>query len=267
MMNNIKGIFAAAAFLFTVLVSQTSLVHAGQVNFDLLSSTPTGSWQLREDTSIDHKGRKSVIQIRSSLLSSEMRQGEKYNWIEMVMDSFKVNKKGDRKKEGEQIVMKTLVAESAMSGDPANVITNMRGFGTEIIMQTGDTDPMRLTGGGGMFSSMMQAMGTEVNYDFSELGDESVTVAAGDFDTRKVQGSGVTETKVIFKKIRVESESTVWLSKKVPFGIVKSIGTSTTNKKKSSHSSELLEFGMSGATSLITKPPQDLPNFGNMFKK
>ena len=272
MTKYIKRTFSIAALSLTALVlttitAQTGVVQAAQVNFDILSSTPVGSWQLREDTNTDHKGRKSVIQIRSSMLSSEMRQGEKFYWIEMVMDSFMVKKNGDRKKDGDQMVMKTLVAESSMSGDPANVMTNLRGFGTEIIMQTGNSDPMRLTGEGGMFGSMMQAMGTEVNYNFSELGDESVTVAAGDFDTRKIQGSGFTEAKVVFKKIRVESDSIVWMSKKVPFGMVKSEGTSITNKKKSAHSSELLEFGMTGAISLITKEPQELPSLGDMFKK
>ena len=267
MTKNLKSTFTIAAILFATFLTQAGLAQAKSVNFDIMKSTPIGSWQLREDINIDHKGRQSVIQIRSSLLSSEVREGQKYFWIEMVMDSFKVKKNGDRKKDGDQMVMKTLVAESAMSGDPANVMTNLRGFGTEIIMQSGESDPMRLTGDGGMFDSMMQAMGTEVNYNFSELGDESVTVAAGDFDARKVQGSGVTETKVLFKKLRIESESTVWMSTKVPFGIVKSVGTSITNKKKSTHSSELLEFGVSGATSLITKEPQDMPNLGDMFKK
>ena len=267
MIKNIKSIFTIATVFVSIVMVYAGQAQAAQVNFDLLKSTPVGSWQLREDMTIDHKGRQSIIQIRSSLLSSEVRGGQKYFWIEMVMDSFKVKKNGDRKKDGDQMVMKTLVAESSMSGDPANVMTNLRGFGTEIIMQNGNSDPMRLTGGGGMFGSMMKAMGTEVNYDFSELGDESVSVPACEFDARKVQGSGVTETKIVFKKVRVESESTVWMSSKVPFGIVKSEGSSTTNKKNSTHSSQLLEYGVSGATSLITKEPQDMPNLGNMFKK
>ena len=240
---------------------------AAEVGFDILGATPVGSWQLRQDTTVDGRGRTTILEIRSSLLAKEDRNGEPHLWLEMVIDSFKVKKNGSRKKDGEQVVVKTLVPEKLMSGDPANVLTNMRGFGTELIMQSGDQDPMRLSGSGGMFDTMMKAMGTEVNYNFKQLGDESVKVNAGSFETRKIQGNGVTESKVVFKKIRVESDTTVWWSDKVPFGIVKSEGYSITNKKKSQHNSELLEYGLSGAVSLIVKEPKDMPNLGNMFRK
>ncbi|MDX2418868.1 MAG: hypothetical protein QNK19_15520, partial [Xanthomonadales bacterium] len=112
MTKNLKSTFTIAAILFATFLTQAGLAQAKSVNFDIMKSTPVGSWQLREDINIDHKGRQSVIQIRSSLLSSEVREGQKYFWIEMVMDSFKVKKNGDRKKDGDQMVMKTLVAES-----------------------------------------------------------------------------------------------------------------------------------------------------------
>lgn len=147
------------------------------------------------------------------------------------------------------------------------MLNNIRGFGAEIIMQNGDQDPMRMSGAGGLMSGVVQAMDLEVNYNFSELGSETVTVPAGEFDARKVQGSGTTEAKIIFKKIKVDSDTTAWLSKKVPFGIVKSEGTTTTNKKTSTQSSELMEYGTSGATSLITKEPKDMPTMGNMFNQ
>ena len=82
MTKYIKRTFSIAALSLTALVLttmtvQTGVVQAAQVGFDILNSTPVGSWQLREDTNIDHKGRKSVIRIRSSMLSSEMREGQK----------------------------------------------------------------------------------------------------------------------------------------------------------------------------------------------
>ncbi|MEM7358307.1 MAG: hypothetical protein AAF431_04385 [Pseudomonadota bacterium] len=259
------SLFRVSVLLMGLLLAP--MASATGVGFQFLESTPIGSWQVREDTDISHKKKTTVSVIRSSLLGSEMRNGEKHYWIEMVMNNYKVSKKGKRKKDGDQAIIKTLVSESALKSDPANVLNNLRGFGAEIIMQSGDQDPMRITGAGGFMGGMMQAMDLEVNYNFTELGNESVTVPAGDFDARKVQGSGTTEAKVIFKKIKVDSDSTAWLSKKVPFGIVKSEGTTTTNKKTSTQSSELLEYGMSGATSLITKEPKDMPTMGNMFNQ
>ena len=134
-------------------------------------------------------------------------------------------------------------------------------------MQSGDQDPMRIRNAGGALSAMMQMTGTEVNFDFSDLGNESVSVAAGEFDARKVKGSGTTESKIIFKTIKVSSDSTVWMSEKVPFGMVKAEGSSVTNGKTSTNATQLLEFGMSGATSRISKEPKDMPNMGNIFGK
>ncbi len=137
-------------------------------------------------------------------------------------------------------------------------------------IQSGKNDPMRMTGAGGFMGGLMKSLGVKVNHDFQELGRESITVPAGEFDTHKIQGSGSTKAKIMFKSINVTSDSTAWLSSKVPFGMVKSEGTSSTNGKDSIHSSELLEFGMSGAQSKITKTPKEMPempDIGGLFKK
>ena len=233
------------------------------LNFDFLESTPMGSWQLREDMTTDHKGRQTVAETRSSLVGEETRDGEKHYWIEMEMNTFKV-KKGKRKPAGDTVIFKSLVAESAFKDDPANAVNNLRAFGKEMIMQSGDQNPIRMTGAGGMAQSMMQAMGTKISYSYDFVGDEDVTIKAGSFPARKIQGTGTTEMQVMFKKISVTSSNTAWLSDQVPFGMVKAEGESTTNGKTSTHSSELLEFGNSGAVSKITKTPEDLPAMPSM---
>ena len=233
------------------------------LNFDFLESTPMGSWQLREDMTTDHKGRQTVAETRSSLVGEETRDGEKHYWIEMEMNTFKV-KKGKRKPAGDTVIFKSLVAESAFKDDPANAVNNLRAFGKEMIMQSGDQNPIRMTGAGGMAESMMQAMGTKISYSYDFIGDEDVTVKAGSFPARKIQGTGTTEMQVMFKKISVTSSNTAWLSDQVPFGMVKAEGESTTNGKTSTHSSELLEFGNSGAVSKITKTPEELPAMPSM---
>lgn len=250
--------------LFVMLLASTATTAAAEgLDFNFLEATPIGSWQLREDTSIDHKGRQTVTETRSSLVGEEERDGQKHYWLEMAMQSFKV-KRGKRKPTGDTIIFKSLVPESALQDDPANAVNNLRAFGKEMIMQNGNSDPILFSGAGGMAESMMQAMGTEITYSYDYLGDEEVTVKAGSFPAHKIEGSGATEMKVVFKTFSVTSSNTAWISDQVPFGMIKSVGESISNGKKSTHSSELIEYGDSGATSQITKTPEAMPEMPNL---
>lgn len=250
--------------LVVMLLTMITMPASSQVlPYDFLETTPIGSWQLREDTTTDHKGKQTIAATRTSLVGEEARDGEKHYWIEMEINTFEI-KRGERKPSGDTIIFKSLVAESAFKDDPANAVNNVRAFGKELIMQTGDQDPIRITGAGGLAESMMQAMGTEISYTYDFVGDEDVTVKAGSFPARKIQGTGTAEVKALFRKISVTSNNTAWLSDQVPFGMVKSEGESITNGKTSTHSSELLEYGMSGAVTQITKTPEDLPAMPSM---
>ena len=273
MLKTLKRSFATATFACVLISSSfllvSNLVHAKGVQFNILSSTPVGSWQLREDTTTDHKGRSQLSVLRTSMLAKEQRNGEDHYWVEMEMNSFKVSKKGKRKETGDAVIFKVLIAQSAFNSNPGNIMMNLQGFGAEMIMQSGDEAPIRMSGDGGLMGGLMKSMGVKVNHDFQDLGQESVSVAAGDFDTNKIRGSGTTTAKILFQSINVASDSTAWLSSKVPFGMVKSEGTSTTNGKSSTHSSQLLEFGLSGAVTKITRTPQEMPempDFGGLFK-
>ena len=246
-------------------LSSLSGAYASDFSFNMLDATPIGSWQVRDNVDTNHKGKSTASNIRTSLLGSEIRDGKKHYWIEMVIDSFKIDRKGKRKPNGDKMIMKSLVPESIMGADPSNVMGNLRGFGVETIMQSGNNDPIRMSNTGGMMAGMLKSMNIEINYDFKPLGSEKISVTAGDFNASKVQGSGSTSAKILFKKIHVESNSTVWFSSKVPFGTVKLVGSSVTNGKKSTFTSELLEFGTSGAKSLITKEPTDMPTMPNIF--
>lgn len=246
------------ALLAMLLAGVATTASAEGLGYNFLESTPIGSWQLREDTSIDHKGRQTVMETLSSLLGEETRDGQKYYWIEMSMQTFKV-KRDKRKPSGDTIIFKTLVAESAFRDDPANALNNVRAYGKEMIMQNGNSDPILIRGAGGMGDSMLKSLGAKVSYAYEFVGDEEVTVKAGSFPAKKMEGSGTTEMKVVFKKISVTSSNTAWVADRVPFGMVKAQGESITNGKKSTHSSELLAYGQSGAVSKITKTPQELP--------
>jgi hypothetical protein len=256
--------------LFFLLLSaiQLSTAHADDIKFDMLAATPVGSWQVREEITTDHKGRKTGSIFRSSVVGTEVRDGEPHYWVEMEIESFKISKKGKRKPQGDTVIMKSLVSESTLTGDPANVLGNLRGFGVETIIQNGKEKPMRFTNSGGLVAGAMKAANVEIEYDFTAQGAEAIEVAAGQFDTTKLSGTGSAEMKIVFKKIHVESETTLWLSDNVPFLTVKVEGTSTTNGKQSSHQSELLEFGTTGAVSKITGEIQDapeMPKLGELF--
>jgi hypothetical protein len=268
-MGSLKGSLPALLLVLTATVTSPA---ARAIDFDFASATPIGSWQLREDTMTDHKNRKTGSTIRTSMLSTETRDGVDYYWVQMEMNSFKYTRKGERKPEGDRMVMKMLVEKGAYNMDPGNVLNNLGAFGKEIIMQAGDQDPMRISEGGAFAGMMTQAMGTKADYTFSEPVREAVQVPAGEFDAQRIDGTGSVETKVLFRKIVVESESSIWLSESVPFGIIRQGGTDMVNGKPNQHEGVLLEFGTSGAVDLITKEPQempgmDIPGLGDIFKQ
>lgn len=243
-------------FIVCMLAISAEVSAASFIAFE--ASTPEGSWVVSEVTTTDDKGKQTVTVTRQKFLGSEQRDGQTYYWLETEMDSFKV-KKGERKADGDHIVMKVLVSKEAMNSDPANVINNMQGFGKEIIMQTGDSQPMKISEGGMLAGTMMKSMGIEVNYQFKEEGTETVETNVGQFKAKRVTGSGSTSTKILFKTIEVQSKSVVWISEKVPFGIVKSENTDIVNGKEQHSKTALIEYGKSGAVTAITGEVMEMP--------
>lgn len=226
--------------------------------FNFSASTPEGSWALREIKTIDHKGRQTVMVVKQKYLGSEQRQGQTYYWLETEMDNYRI-KKDKRKPEGEHTVLKVLVSEEAMSSDPANVVNNLHGFGKEIIMQSGDSPPMMMNEGGLLAGTLMKSMGIEVNYQFNVEGSETIDTDAGAFKAKRITGSGSTSSKILFKKMEVKSRSIMWVSDKVPFGVVKGESSDTINGKESKSHTRLLEFARSGAVTAITGDPKKMP--------
>ena len=228
-------------------------------NFDLLASTPVGSWQVREETMTDKNGKQTLTVFKTALVDSEERGGETHYWMEVESQTYKLRGK-KRKAQGDLTIIKALVAESAFKDDPANIMKNLYKFGEEIILQTGDNDPMKITGAGALAQSLMQAFGMEVNFEFSDEGLETVSVPGGEFKTAKWSGEGDVKTKVMFQKIEVHSKTTIYLSSKIPFGTVKAITQSEVNGEPQSSEAVLIEYGTSGATTQITKEPVSMPN-------
>lgn len=251
-----------ACFIFVVF---TSPAQAAKIGYNFAKSTPVGSWQIREQTTTNHKGKKTVATIKNSLVGKEKRGDEMHYWVEMEMQAYKIKKKGKRKKDGERTIVKVLIPQSSLNRDFSNTVNNLRSYGKEIIIQHGNDDPLLITGGGMLAEKMMQATGTEIKHNFKVIGTEKVTVPAGSYKAKKIAGSGSTETKGMFKTIKVESKSTMWIANGVPFGIVKIESNDTVNGKPQTGLVQLIKHGKSGATTQITKTPQALPNIPNMF--
>ena len=260
MKNMIKPLTVA---LVTALLFCTNILTAGD---GVLKSTPVGSWQLRQMINTDEKGKQTLQEMRTSLVGQEKRGKTEYLWVEIATDSFKMKKGQKGKQIGEHTVVKILMEKSLLQKDPEDVFSNLQGLGEEIIMQSGDQDPVKIEAGG-MMSGMMQSMGPEIDYSFKKLGDETIEVPAGKIKCKVVEGEGSVEMKIVFKTIHVDSKSKQWTSDKVPFGIVRMDSVSITSGKESKMESVLLAYGDSGAKSEIKGQPQSMkmPSLGDIF--
>jgi len=251
--------------LLTMLaVTSTAAFSA---NYDLAKSTPIGSWQLRQELTTDASGKQQLSEIRTSMVGAEKREGVDYVWVEMAIQQFKVKKGVKGNPNGNATIVKVLLEKSLMSGKPEEVFNNMRGMGKEIIMQTGDSEPMKIEEGGMMGGALMQALGMEIDYQFKDAGSEKLDTPSGKVACKIMEGQGSVTAKIVFKTIRVDSKIKQWLSDDVPFGIVKSEAANTTDGKTSTVEGKLLEFGKSGAVSQIKGEPKSLeiPGLGKLF--
>ena len=128
---------------------------------------------------------------------------------------------------------------------------------------------MRMRSAGGMMDGLMKMANIEIQYDYQDQGKETIELEAGKFNARKISGTGSVQSKIMFKKMNIESTNTMWISNKVPFGTIKMEGESIVNgKNKTTTASKMLEYGMTGANSEITGEIQDapqMPELGNIF--
>lgn len=264
--DTLRSTIRKALGLVVALTAAVTMVDAGTLEFDFEKSTPVGAWQEREQ--VTEEGSKTTITVmKIKYLGDEERGGDAYSWVETEVSSFKIKKKG-RTQRGDTAYVKILLKKSLLHGDVVNSIGNFSGIASEIIMQTGDNPPMRIKDAGAMMGGFAQAAGLQINYEFSKEGSESVTVPAGGFECDRYRGSGTATIDLMIKKMTVESRSTQWISDDVPFGVVKVISDDVINGKTQHSETTLTSFGRSGAVSMVTGEPQDMPempSLGKMF--
>ena len=168
--------------------------------------------------------REKPTTMRYAVVGSESRDGKDLKWLEM------------RTTEGDT-PDKTMVYQMLTPGTPAEI-----GQVQDVVFKQGTRPAMKMNS---MMVGMMRGQ-MEKNSVFSNLcegvtaaGEETVEVPAGSFKTTKLHNA--------------KYESDAWVSTKVPFYMVKSVGKD--------YDLSLAKVG-DGAKSSITETPQEMPGMG-----
>jgi hypothetical protein len=236
---------------------------AAQIKLDVLSATPKGSWQEREQTTTEDNGAKRVLAIKTAMVGSEIRGGEPYLWIEMELKPTRIDKKG-RAKEDPKVIAKLLVRQWFFDLDLGNVLCNPFPFAQEIIVQTTESEiPVRYYGKGLQKIGDLLQLGTK--FQWKQLPNETVVAAGESIDAVHLQGGATEDTRALLRKVQVETSADFWYSEKVPFGMLKG-EVKSPNGKAETWVSELKGYGSSGAVSQITKTPKDDTGHGKLFE-
>ncbi len=236
----------------TGFIALLAMLSQQALAFDLSASAQVGAWQEREETTRNHKGKVTGVSVVwMGVTQAETIQGVDHLWFEVRSQNFKVNRRGDRKPKGDVAIMKTLVEVSALQ-NLENPMNNLHKFAKDIVMQQGNSQPIRLTGGGMMAQGMLQAFGSNIDFSYEDTGiDDQIEVPAGTFSARKMLGRGTAEFSIVIRTMRIESETQTWVNADVPLAVVKQETQSSTNGKLSTISSELLRYGDTGAVSML----------------
>ncbi|MGH7564605.1 MAG: hypothetical protein ACREK5_09315 [Gemmatimonadota bacterium] len=199
-----------------LLTASPAVVQAQEVCGGYLQAPPVGDWA---EYRVSKEG-ETELGLRFAIVGSEQRNGHEMTWFEMA-----ITPEG----EDESTIMKLLVPGYPFGPDGLE----------EIIMKAGDSPAIRM--GGPMLATMRKSIDENPGFSIVEqckamqdAGEESVTVAAGTFHAHHYRNA--------------DSGTDAWLSKEVPFGMIRSTD--------GEYTSELVAHG-EGAQTAITETPQD----------
>lgn len=203
--------------LALLLAATPAALQAQDACGGYMHAPPVGDWS---EYQVSKEGEEE-IRLRFAIVGTEQREGHEMQWFEMA-----ITPEG----EDESTIMKLLVQSYPFEPDGLE----------EIIMKAGDNPAMNM--GGPMMSTILKSIGDNPGLSIAEecrkmveVGEESITVAAGTLSTRHYRNA--------------ESGAEAWLSNDIPFGMVRSTD--------GEYTSELVAHG-EGATTAITETPQDL---------
>ncbi len=159
---------------------------------------------------------KEPYTMRYAVIGEESRGGKALKWLELRMTG--------NKKDGVMVTQMLVPGSAAELGDVQ-----------EVVMKHGDSPAMKIDGN--MLTMVREQMKkqsflTDLCKDVTLVGGETVTVPAGKFKGQH------------FHSAKYESDS--WMSSKVPFSMVKTVGKD--------HELTLLRHGGGAKTSITEKP-------------
>lgn len=163
--------------------------------------------------------------MRYAVIGSESRNGKDLKWLEMRVEGGK-----------------TMVYQMLTPGNPAEI-----GQVEDIVFKEGDKPAMRMNSMMvGMVRGQMRKSSVLSNLcdGVTSAAEETVEVPAGSFKATKLH--------------KAEDSTDTWVSDKVPFYMVKSVGKD--------YDLSLANVG-TGAKSSITETPQEMPGMGEPKKK
>jgi hypothetical protein len=161
--------------------------------------------------------------MRYAVVGSESRNGKDLKWLEMRVEGEKPGK--------------GMIYQMLTPGTPAEI-----GQVEDMVFKEGDKPAMRMNSMMvGMVRGQMQKSSVLSNLceGVTTAGEETVEVPGGSFKTTKLHNA--------------EDETDTWVSPKVPFYMVKSVGKD--------YDLSLARVG-DGAKSSITETPQEMPGMG-----
>ena len=207
--------WAAAA-----LLSVAPAVQAQDACAENLKWPKVGAWAEYQGT----YNKNAPVTSRYAVVGTEDRNGAEYKWVEFKMHDAKKNT---------DMIYQMLV--------PGGGPLEMDGI-EEVVMKMGDRPAMKMSGMmlGMMRKQLTQSMAfKDACAEVTMVGEEQVSVPAGSFAAKH------------FHSAKYETDT--WVSSKVPFSMLKSVGKS--------HELVLAATG-DGAKSEITETPKEMEGLG-----
>lgn len=206
----------AHLLLFVILLGTVPEVSGqGSSCIDQIQVPAVGKWA--EYNAVFKE--KTPYTMRYAVIGEETRGGKALKWLEL--------RTSGNKKDGDFVTQMLVPGSAAKLGEVE-----------EVVMKHGDTPAMKVDGR--MLMMMREQMKkqsflADICKDVTMVGGETVTVPAGTFKSQH------------FRSAKYGSDS--WLSSKVPFSMIKMVGTD--------HEMTLLRVG-DGAESSIAEEPRSM---------
>ncbi len=214
---------------------------------DLLASSPVGSWQLSRELGVGRDGKRAGRTLRTSMLGQEQRDGKPHYWVETASQPVAVDSEGQIVEDGQRMVVLSLIPEPVLRCAKESLL-NLNQSAVDGVVQIGNEPPIRIKTG---TNQQTQRRANRSAQQITDLANETIAHEGRPLETLKL--NVVTRIDNKSMKVQARSDMVLWYSDEVPFGVVKTDGTSVINGEPKKSVRELLEFSRTGATIQMTQ--------------